>query len=190
MPDYTFAINIDNTGYTTAADGKIPMETEAQVDHYHANIAALLQLGKWFDYLKKNDVYDNTRIIIAADHGRGLEQFDDLIVDKYHLDVEAYNPLFLVKDFGSTGNIKTDYSFMTNADTPSLATSGLIENPVNPFTGEKISSDEKYEHPQVITTSYHWDITINNGKTFDTSDGNFYSVHDNIFDDNNWELIE
>ena len=190
LPDYTLEKNVDNTGYKTAAEGKIPMEKEEQVNHYYVNMAAILQLGKWFDYLKKNNVYDNTRIIIAADHGRNLAQFNDLFVEKYNLDVQNYNPLFLVKDFGSQGDITTDHSFMTNADTPSIATSGLIENPVNPFTGNKISSDEKFEHPQIITTSHHWDITENNGKTFDTSDGVFYSVHDNIFDNNNWEKVK
>ena len=60
---------------------------------------------------------------------------------------------------------------MTNADVPTLAASGVIDNPINPFTGKAISGSEKTAHPQVVTSSGHWDITTNNGTTFDTSDG-------------------
>lgn len=190
LPDYIFSVGtIDNSNYKTAADGKIPMETEKQIIHYHANMAALLQLGKWFDWMKENDVYDNTRIILVADHGRDVNQFDYMHLDNPELDVEWCNPLFMVKDFNSK-NFKTSNEFMTNADVPTLATNDIIENPINPFTGKEINSDEKYLHPQIITSSGHYDITIYNGNTFDTSDGHYYSVHDNIFDENNWELIE
>ena len=48
--------------------------------------------------------------------------------------IEYYFPLLLVKDFGSTEFTISD-EFMTNADVPTLATQGLIENPTNPFTG-------------------------------------------------------
>lgn len=190
LPDYTFSVgNIDNSNYTTAADGKIPMENEKQITHYHANMAAFLQLGKWFDWMKENDVYDNTRIIIVADHGRDVHQFDYMHLENPELDVEWCNPLLMVKDFDSK-TFKTSNEFMTNADVPTLATKDIIQNPTNPFTGKQINSDEKYLHPQTITSSGHYDITIYNGNTFDTSDGHFYSVHDNIFDENNWELVE
>jgi hypothetical protein len=39
---------------------------------YHVAMAALLLRGKWFDFLLENGVYDNTRIIIAPDHGSSL----------------------------------------------------------------------------------------------------------------------
>ena len=190
LPDYTFSSKaVDNSNYTTAAHGKIHMETENQIIHYHANMAAFLQLGKWFDWMKENDVYDNTRIIIVADHGRGLDQFENLHLKNPEINLEWCNPLFMIKDFNSK-EFTTSYEFMTHADTPSLALQGLVENPVNPFTGKIISSEEKLKHPQIITSSTNYDPDINNGYTFDTSDGHFYSVHDNIFDENNWELVE
>ena len=43
-----------------------------QLAHYQINMAAMLQLANWFDYMRENGVYDNTRIILVADHGRGL----------------------------------------------------------------------------------------------------------------------
>ena len=78
---------------------------------------------------------------------------------------------------------------LANADTPVLATNGLIEDPVNPFTGRKITDEEKYAHPQVVTTSLRW-RTSKEDKTFNTSDGKWLSVHDDIFDEDNWELLE
>ena len=52
--------------------------------------------------------------------------------------------MLLVKDFGATGFTTSD-TFMTNADVPTLAMAGLIENPVNPFTGNPINSSFKEE---------------------------------------------
>ena len=41
---------------------------------------------------------------------------------------------------------------MTNADVPELATTGLIDNPKNPFTGNPIRSDAK-KLPQTVLYS-------------------------------------
>lgn len=186
LPDYEFTVGqIDNSGYTTAADGKIPMDNYVQVSHYHANMAAILQLSKWFDWMKENDVYDNTRIIIVSDHGTRLYQFDYMQIDKIDFDVEWYNPLLLVKDFDAKGEISTDNSFMTNADVPTLATEGIISNPVNPFTGKTISSDRKKE-PVVIIEG---DLNEENTEVKVIPYKTYLTVHDNIFDENNWERL-
>ena len=39
-------------------------------------------MTEWFDYLKQEGLYDNTRIILVSDHGFGLEQIDELLIDK------------------------------------------------------------------------------------------------------------
>lgn len=80
-PDYTPAQHVDNTEYDKAhqerftQNGPIRMDTYTQIAHYHANMAALLRLGEWMDYLRQENVYDNTRIIIVSDHGRDLGHF-------------------------------------------------------------------------------------------------------------------
>ena len=161
------------------------METEEQVAHYHPNMAALIQLGKWFDYLREQGVYDNTRIIIVADHGRGLDQFD---IKCNGLDMEFYLPLFMVKDFDATGFTVSD-EFMTNADTPTLATSGLIEDPHNPFSGNPINSDPK-QGPQRVIYSDECDLENNNGYTYEPSvwyvlDGNPHNASDWSYEGDN-----
>ena len=187
LPDYEFTVGeIDNSGYTTAADGKIPMENSVQISHYHSNMAALLQLGKWFDWMKENDVYNNTRIIIVSDHGRELNQFDYMHFTNPELNLEWLNPLLLVKDFDANGDISTDNTFMTNADVPTLATEGIISNPVNPFTGKTISSDRKKESVVIIEGDLNEEKTEIKVIPYKT----YLTVHDNIFDENNWERIE
>ena len=165
------------------------MDNENQQIHYHANMAALLALGKWFDYMRENEVYDNTRIIIVADHGRGLAQFDNMLLENPKLDVEWCNPLLMYKDFNSN-DFTISNEFMTNADTPTLAVNNIIANPINPFTGKIITNTEKTSHPQIITSSKNWRVENNNSTVFDSSDGEWYSVHDNIFDESNWELLK
>jgi hypothetical protein len=194
LPDYVPALYVNNDGLEDLSRFTIDGRTmhvdgsDAQLEHYHADMAAFLQLGKWFDYLRDNGVYDNTRIIIVSDHGRGLAQFDDLILPN-GVDLEWVTPLLMVKDFNSHG-FTTSNEFMTNADTPTLAVDGLIADPVNPYTGVPISSNEKYAHSQVITLLFTWEANeLVNETTFDLTDGYLYSVHDNIYDIDNWTLI-
>lgn len=168
----------------------LKMETEIQVTHYQANAAAMIQLGKWFDFMRENGVYDNTRIILVADHGRGTNQIDELILDAnagQMTDVEWVFPLLMVKDFNAKG-FAVDDQFMTNADVPTLATQDLIERPLNPFTGVVIDNTEKSAHDQLILYSYEWDTGKNNGYTY--MPGSWYSINDSIWDKANWALVE
>ncbi len=193
-PDYLPAENADNTAYEaehpvrTAADGRaLSLETEAQILHYQCNMAALLALGDWFDSLRDQGIYDNTRIIIVADHGRELnEQLEELCFFDGQLDAMKYNPLLLVKDFGSAGGIRTDRTFMTNADVPTLAVGGLIRDPVNPFTGKPIGSEAKGASEQYILATDIWDTGENGGTVFLPAP--WYAVHDDIFSEENWRL--
>ncbi len=188
LPDYILRENVNNSGYKTAADGHIKMNKKNQIAHYHVNMATFLQLGKWFDYMRENGVYDNTRIILVADHGRDLGQFDYMLIKNPKIDVQICNPLLMIKDFGSK-DFKTSNEFMTNADVPVLAIDGLFKNPYNPFTKKPISNIEKTQHSQVITTSNNWEITKNNGTVFDTGNLPYLSVHDDIFNPDNWEVV-
>jgi hypothetical protein len=167
VPDYIPQATVTNRG-----DG--PFSSE---DHYHVNMAALLLLGKWFDFMKKNNVYNNTRIIIASDHGVSLEHnFPGNITLPNGDALQTYNALLLVKDFNVHGDLATDNTFMSHADVPLLAVDGLIENPTNPFTRAPLQSQK--ENGLMIATSSATKFTIANDE--------WLSVHDNIFDSENW----
>ena len=168
-------------------DGKqLKMETMPQYLFYEMNTAALLSVGRWLDYLKEQGVYDNTRIIIVADHSYPVEQYEELIFnnDGQNFDAQAYIPLLMYKDFGSKG-FKVSDEFMTNADTPSLAANGLVKNAVNPFSGNPLNAPEKKKGPQNVIFSGTWDVLKNGINTFDKAQ--WYSVKDNVWERSNWK---
>ena len=197
LPDYTPSVTVDNREYDAANSDRftlngrtLAVDNELQMRHYHGNMAVILQLGNWFDYLREKGVYDNTRIIMVSDHGYNLEQLSELMLDNgatKEKDVESFFPLLMVKDFNSEGFMVSD-EFMTNADVPTLATAGLIENPINPFTGKPINSDEKTAHDQFIITASDWDLQENNGNTF--LPGTWARVKNNLWDKNNWTFYD
>lgn len=192
-PEYVPADHVDNGKYDaehadrfTVNGRTLNITTVDQMSHYHVNMAALLKVAEWLDYLRENDVYDNTRIIIVSDHGRDLGIAEEMIHDigeEELFDVTRYNALLMVKDFGATG-FETSDEFMTNADVPTLSMAGLIENPINPFTGKPINSDEKYAHDQLITRSMKWGVVRNQGTTFNES--KWVSIKDDIWNPDNW----
>ena len=178
-PDYVPAVKITGTG-----TGEF-----AKVSGYSANVAAFKLIGKWINLLKENGVYDNTRIIIAADHGIGKDEvvkklYNGKLSDGFCMD--HLNPMLLVKDFDAQGEIKTDSSFMTNADVPLLLLKNLVENPVNPYTGKPMTDSIKKEKGAVVTTNSTWSPDQHSSTTFSIKENQWYTVKDNIFDTANW----
>ena len=157
-------------------------------DHYVTNMLSLYALGDWFDYLRENGVYDNTRIIIVSDHGIDLGQFDNMLLDNGE-DLERYNCLLMVKDFNSSGyTISND--FMTNADVPTIAMRNVINIPINPYTNNIIKEPRQKEALVLTSKKLAQGVNNKNLKEFDLMDGELYRVTDNIFDAKNWEKVE
>ena len=173
------------------------MDITKQINHfssslpgYDINVACLKSIADFCDYLKLNNAYDNTKIIIIADHGIGYGDTYDDNYDKANLESgfakDHLNPLLLVKDYNSDAPLKTDMTFMTNADTPSLAFKDTIENPVNPFTGNSISSEVKRDGILVTTDDIFMPYHSKSSYTFTVKPESWYRVKDNIFIDTNW----
>jgi YidC/Oxa1 family membrane protein insertase len=177
-PGYVPAAKVSDTG-----SGKY-----SAIKHYHSNSAFYLKIGEWFDELKKNGVYDNTRIIIVSDHGTGVRELlpeDDELFPGVSL--TNYNPVLLFKDFNSRGDPAKDLSFMTNADVPALALKGIVEDPVNPFTGNRISTAPKEKG--VFVTTNHLPMVHDHGKNrFTIKNDQWLYVHDSIFNKDNWSV--
>jgi hypothetical protein len=160
---------------------------------YHVKIASFVLLEKFFLFLRDEGVYDNTRIILVADHGRGYTDYENNILLPDGTRLQAYHPLLMVKDFYSGAGdpdaaLETDNSFMTNADTVFFALKDIVENPVNPFTGQPLRP-RKADGVNITTigalSSYrHTKYTYNIGKD------RWMYVHDNIFDPANWKRME
>lgn len=195
-PEYVPAENLDNRKYDAehadrfTVDSRVmQVEDYKQMAHYQSNMAVLITLGEWFDFLREQNLYDNTKIIIVSDHGRHLGHFDELAMggEDDLKNVEMYYPLLLVKDFNST-EFTVSEEFMTTADVPTLAVKDLIDNPVNPFTGKVINNSEKTAHEQYIIMSNEYDVNVNNGNTF--LPARWARVKDDLWNKENWEYYE
>lgn len=161
-----------------------------QDNGYKINTVTLIQIGKFADFLREQGIYDNTKIIVVSDHGIGRDQD---VFGKGKSRFENYkkdrlNPVLLVKDFNtrSNGKVLVDDTFMTNADVPFLALKDIVENPINPFTGNSI--DEKYKENGIVATKadifmpYH----SKSKYEFTIKDDEWIFIRDNIFIDSNW----
>ena len=102
------------------------------------------------------------------------------------LDPLIMSCLLMEKDFDSQ-EFTVDEHFMTNADTPALAMAGLVDNPVNPNTGNAITTTTKDSGPQHVFFSPDRNITGNNGNTF--LPGHWLSVSGDIQDPANWTYL-
>ena len=192
-PDYVPAERVDNRAFDAdiqkqyVIDGvHMVMSTGNKAAHYGSNLSAMMQLANWFDYLREQGVYDNTRIVLVSDHGTSGAQFKELIVDKT-FDAQEAACLLMVKDFNAKGFTQSE-EFMTNADTPILAISDLIKDPVNPYTGNPLTSAEKTAHPQWFLHCKDAMTKFRDGNTY--PDGEWYSVHDSIWEKTNWTHVK
>jgi len=167
---------------------------------YSTNIACYKMLAKYFDYLRENNAYDNTRIVIVSDHGWNATEddmdenaeFDKQIKDWEFHGRGHYHPILFYKDFNAKGDIKFDNTkFMTNADTPSLLLNGIVENPKNPFTQKEIPLDTTplKKNGVLITCCDQFSPEWNGKYKFNIKQNQWYFVKDNIFDSKNWKQM-
>jgi len=177
-PSYTPVKNVTDFGI-----GKYSNER-----YFHINSAAYLRIGEWLEELKKNQVYNNSRIIIVSDHGHfmnsGIADTELTIPNERR---ESYNPVLLFKNFDDTGKLKIDNTFMTNADVPVLALNDIAQT-INPFTGKSLRENPKSQG-LYITTNPSWQPFKHSKKTFNISNDQWIFVHDNIFNSENWEKV-
>lgn len=150
-----------------------PMENRRQGTSFEYDVDEVVfqTLGKWFDFLRANDCYDNTRIIIVSDHGLGL----------------GYDtPIFFFKDFGSSDDFREDMTFRSVADVPTLALTGIVQNPINPFTGNSVDDSLKSNGVYITTDEIAMPNQTKSKNIFTIKEETWYHVKDNIFDDANW----
>jgi len=176
-PDYHPTANITNKGTSIFADDPT----------FHLTIAAFQLLANWFEILKENNVYDNTKIIMVSDHGRSsLPVYSNLRLPNGQF-LYSYNALLMIKDFNSNSEIESDFNFMTNGDAPLLVLNGIIDNPVNPFSGNPLKQDKENGIfiPAIgaVSTYAHGKYVYNIGKD------DWLFVKDDIFNPDNWKAI-
>lgn len=164
-----------------------PYTSELEQSYYSVNRAGLYLVGQYLDYLKENDVYDNTRIIIVADHGRNVKSANSIVSKNNFL------PLFLVKDFNSNGDVITDSTFMTNADAPLFALKDICNPLINPFTNNQMKA-EKGMPIRIYNTSSEernpMQLDTRKATKFKLTNGGYTVIPGDVNDDANWIPID
>ena len=185
--NYVMSHDYDYSNKDREVDGKIMhIYNETTYNFYVTNIISYVELGNWFDYLREQGIYDNTRIIIVSDHGVGEKQFDYEVLSN-GLDLQQFNSVLMVKDFDAKG-FNVNEELMTIADVPFLATNEVIDNPKNPFTGNSFFDSNNKEEIMVISLKGDNEIVGNdNIKQFDIDEDKSWRFSgDNIFEEKNW----
>lgn len=177
-----------NTGYpefnlTTQEIGPNYLDDDK---HYMSLAASLYKWGEFFDYLKENNVYDNTRIIIVADHGGSSKLSEDTENHDLNFVISNFNPLLLVKDFNEHHSLFKNETFMTNGDTPILATKDIVNEPRNPFTNKLLSESVQKDKIYIIADAY-WSPDGHNKNTFKLKSEDWYSVSSDVRNPENWK---
>lgn len=70
---------------------------------------------------------------------------------------------------------------------PALAVRGIIDKPVNPFTGKRIGEDKA--EGATITTSSAWGPEKHSKYKFKIKEDEWLYVRDTIFDPANWKFL-
>jgi len=175
-PNYEMVTKVTNKGNGVFSNDK----------QYHITMLGFLLISKWFDYLKENGVWDNTRIIVASDHGCPVpnNNIPANIALPNGDKLQRFNNLLLVKDFGASQELFVDSTFMTSGDVPAIIVKDIIDNPANPFTSEPFYTDKD---TGVIVPTTDWMLPSKHGKyTFNIKDDEWLKVKENVFKRENW----
>ena len=94
--------------------------------HLATEICSLKAVGAWFDWMKKNNVYENTNIVLVSDHGG----WDSERIIKLGLDVGIPDSLFLFKPAGKKdGKLREDRSPVQISNIGEWLRGGQIDRP-------------------------------------------------------------
>ena len=164
---------------------------EYTAEHFYANYLAHESCAHFFHFLKDNGCWDNSRIIIAGDHGRAsMHTVDMNFLSGFagtDISPESLIPLIMMKDFDSDGPLRKDYTFMTLADIPILTTEGLEpEMQKNPFSGLPFKSSQD---KTVIKAMHGGDWRANQQlklTQFKTTEEDWVYVKENVYDQKCW----
>lgn len=156
--------------------------------HIYTDGAALKLVGEWFNWMKENGVYDNTRIIIVSDHGRNIfnPMFSSQKINGSRTTPATWHNTVLVKDFNSRGEMTRNESFITTCDIPYIVLKDIVEGE-NPYTGNRITEKKDKIPFTVMKTKFR----IREQGKFKFTFTELFTVHDeDIFNLSNWEKID
>ena len=79
------------------------------LSHLAAEICSLKSLAKWFAWMKKEGIWNNTTVVLASDHSAGDDPSFNKLFDNSAVPApRRANALMLVKKAGASGKLKID----------------------------------------------------------------------------------
>lgn len=113
---YPFSLDSADCKPSFNAPTKLPAQYKAFVanaNHYDNEICAIKESIKILDFLKVDNIYDNTMIVLVSDHS-----YNDIIEHQMSKKSLGNNPnlLLIIKHFNAYSAMKTDMRLMSNAD--------------------------------------------------------------------------
>ncbi|WP_288131264.1 hypothetical protein [Microbulbifer sp.] len=191
----TFIVN-NITRATVLSDSNCMPDNTLQPDHFDlekfkdretveilvTTKCALFAYGKYLDWFKKNDIYDNSEFYIVSDHG--WKSFNPAFEGEEHQHEKSkYQSLMMIKNVGEKGKLKEDNDFIVNADLPALVCrsidgceSFISDSKIRPLAvGEKVKLH-----------STPWNPAGQDEMRFELN--SVHEVERNIFDKDNWRI--
>ena len=165
---------------------------EADVHPYDNNLWVMQEYARLFNWMRKEKIYDNTKIIVVSDHGISWGQYDGelslpqpknwdkQIAKSLNLDLNKYwrlNALLMVKDINNKASFSEDTMLMTNADASYIA-----------FDNSYIQSLKAMEQRTVMSFHVDWKGSFAKYKKHPIR--NTYQIKNSMFDLNNWTRIK
>jgi len=99
---------------------------------YYSSVRTLFELAEYFDWMRENEVFNTSKIVIVSDHGYyGPSPLWPKLPVIRALNGEgvegsaAYHSLLMVKDFNSEFEFNQDNRLMSTADTAAIVLSAL-----------------------------------------------------------------
>jgi hypothetical protein len=183
MPHAPFVLN-RNLEY-----GNYERSFESYKNYSYASIKLM---SGYLQELKESGVYDNSKIIILADHGGG-----DYSTNNYNPKTSEFlstaknakpkasgKPIFLLKDFNATEPMKISQKPVSLLDVaPTIAKSADVK-----FDNQGgFAIDELSEQQQRIRTYYYYKFTSWDSKYL--QDFKIFEINGDVYDDNSWSEV-
>ena len=160
---------------------KFTQKTYSQ--RYYSSICAIKHIVRFGHWLKKNKIYNNTKIILVSDHGLGSNYRLKKIYKKTDDDI---NSLLMVKNFNDNKKFKVNNKILvTNADTMGIACDGLVG--CQKLYGKNITKNPIGNRTIIYSGRALRSKKIDNFEVFPVM--NSFKVKNNIWDFNNWSRL-
>ena len=141
----------------------------------------LQKIAEIVQAFKENDIYNQTKIIVASDHGGAEKDWNDW----------ALYSLMMVKDFNSTGKFQISDIPISNADIPAMIGTGI--DPTGKFNTENnFGTDYSKEPDMDRILQYHITLHGNDDTMQKTKypSGTIISIQGDPYNRDNWRVAE